>query len=351
MRLMPLIGIHNHRVGLLHRSFVCNHVFALWHLFVAAGFLACLCVFPSNAHASERLIQYSFTLQNSTSDFVTSLDFACFKPANTFSQKILSITTSPTFIKNKDQQKSPFLLFKIRNLAPFGTSIVRVSAKLDMKSSGNTPASQAKTAMDRGEKKSWLEMVKNLFTPAKRDEEKDAGNLKVFLLPSRFIESAHPEIIDFARRLRGETVTDTARKIYEWVDGNIVYPGYAENIKGALQTLRQGKGDCTGQAALFVALCRADNIPARPITGFVCSGNCILAPAALHNWAEFRADGQWHIVDPQRGNFMENEADYVEMECNAGHTGSTDVSRAGCLDIVRFRVEGHAGVRVLMNRK
>ena len=352
MRLMPLIGIHYEGVRLAHSFVACKPVFDLRFLFIGAIFLTCLCLSCRSAYGYEHLVQYSFTIQNRTSDFVTSLDFACFKPANTFRQKVLSITTSPPCIKDTDQLKSSLLHFHIRNIAPFGTSIVRISAKLEIKSSGNSPAGQAKTAMERGEEKGWLEKVKSFFAPTTREKAKDADDLKAFLLPSRFIESAHPEIIALARRLRGKTPVDTTRKLYEWVKGNIVYPGYAGNIKGALQTLRQGKGDCTGQAALFVALCRACNIPARPVTGFVCPNNCVLNPAALHNWAEFKTQGQWHIADPQGGNFMEHEAYYMEMECNTGnYTSSAEVSQSGCLDLVRFRVEDHAGVRVLMNRE
>lgn len=40
---------------------------------------------------------------------------------------------------------------------------------------------------------------------------------------------------------------------------------------------------------------------ARPMGGYVAGRNTDLKPAAFQNWAEFYADGRWHLTDPHGG--------------------------------------------------
>ena len=47
------------------------------------------------------------------------------------------------------------------------------------------------------------------------------------------------------------------------------YVGYIKNDRGALYALKTKEGDCTEFMHLFVALCRANKIPARCIGGYV----------------------------------------------------------------------------------
>ena len=64
--------------------------------------------------------------------------------------------------------------------------------------------------------------------------------------------------------------------------------------------MRYKKGDCTEYADLFVAVCRAKNIPARVITGIsVQSDNT----KAKHNWAEvYLKEYGWVPFDPSKGD-------------------------------------------------
>jgi hypothetical protein len=77
-----------------------------------------------------------------------------------------------------------------------------------------------------------------------------------------------------------------------------------DGIGGALFALKNGYGECGDYAALFVALCRASGIPARPVVGrWAMPEN-----GSYHVWAEFYLqDVGWVPVDPSFG--PKNNAD------------------------------------------
>lgn len=135
--------------------------------------------------------------------------------------------------------------------------------------------------------------------------------LPVYLAPEPFIESDHALIKETARSLKAKNVRKTARGIFDWVVENIRYAGYVKNNRGALYALKHRKGDCTEFATLFVALCRANGVPARYLGGFVSSKSAVLTLGDYHNWAEFYYDGRWHLADPQRKIFMNDQANEV----------------------------------------
>lgn len=67
--------------------------------------------------------------------------------------------------------------------------------------------------------------------------------------------------------------------------------------------LRQGdalRGDATTRVRLFVALCRAVRIPARPVHGLAWDGDAAGA-FRWHPWAEVVVGGRWLAVDPSSG--------------------------------------------------
>ncbi len=84
---------------------------------------------------------------------------------------------------------------------------------------------------------------------------------------SPFIETKHRQIRALAREIASgvdESATDWERveAIYDYVQEHIDYVEDPED-KSALNTLRDGHADCHGLSALFIALCRANKIPAR----------------------------------------------------------------------------------------
>lgn len=89
--------------------------------------------------------------------------------------------------------------------------------------------------------------------------------LAPFLAESPSIESRHVTI----RKLADEVTAGTdegwpqAQAIYDFVQKKLTYK--TGELKGALDALRDGDGDCEAYTSLFVALCRAKGIPARTV--------------------------------------------------------------------------------------
>lgn len=86
-----------------------------------------------------------------------------------------------------------------------------------------------------------------------------------YLQPSPYIESRHPEIVAIAQRvgLSSPNAWAQAESVYDWVRSHVQYQ--ESQLKGALAALHDGNGDCEEMTSLFVAICRAQNIPARMV--------------------------------------------------------------------------------------
>jgi len=97
------------------------------------------------------------------------------------------------------------------------------------------------------------------------NDKKMPKELRQFLLPSPLIESSHSKIRGIAKELMVAHKDDSAWKkveaIYDWTREHVEYVNGP--IKGALRALQDGNGDCEELSSLFIALCRASNIPAR----------------------------------------------------------------------------------------
>jgi hypothetical protein len=118
-----------------------------------------------------------------------------------------------------------------------------------------------------------------LVIPSKPDRD-----LRTFLGPSPFIETRHPKIVKLAKEtaadLEGwrkvEAIYDTVREKVEYRNGD---------LKGAARALADGWGDCEELTCLFIAMARAEGIPARTVW---VEGHCYpefyLVDADGHGW-------------------------------------------------------------------
>ncbi len=90
--------------------------------------------------------------------------------------------------------------------------------------------------------------------------------LRQYLGSSPSIETSDPKIKRLAEEVvQGKSAAwEKAEAIYDWVQANIEYKFDIE-LKGALTALEEGRGDCEELTSLFVALCRANRIPARSV--------------------------------------------------------------------------------------
>ena len=93
------------------------------------------------------------------------------------------------------------------------------------------------------------------------------GYAKQYLRPSPFIESRDKRILEIARKLKqkpGQSDFKHVESIYNWVRDNVEYQ-FDKQIKSCIESLDLGHGDCEELSSLFVAICRAQGIPARAV--------------------------------------------------------------------------------------
>jgi len=92
--------------------------------------------------------------------------------------------------------------------------------------------------------------------------------LGAFLGPSPLIESDDAQIAGIAKKLVAgqDNAWRQVEALYDWVREKIEFhDNRGGTVKSALQALRDGTGDCDEMTSLFVALCRASDVPARTV--------------------------------------------------------------------------------------
>jgi len=97
---------------------------------------------------------------------------------------------------------------------------------------------------------------------------RDAAAFEAYRRPGALIDSDHPEIIAYARRVAGEgSDREKALRLYYAVRDDLRYDPYNTPMKReayrASTTLAAGHGYCVNKAGLMAAVCRAAGIPAR----------------------------------------------------------------------------------------
>jgi hypothetical protein len=115
-----------------------------------------------------------------------------------------------------------------------------------------------------------LEIVKKPILPPEDTSiyklpQRVPRDMRKYLGPSPYIESRHRDIRELAEKLVPEdkNAWETVEAIYDGVREKVEYKNGP--LKGALQALRDGSGDCEELSSLFIAVCRAADIPARTV--------------------------------------------------------------------------------------
>ena len=141
----------------------------------------------------------------------------------------------------------------------------------------------------------------DLFTAkeysSKPDSNEDAG---IYLVQEKYIEKNSPFIQNAINVINDEDEVVIVKRIYETVKKRMKYGGFDPGQKGANKAFLTGKGDCTEYSDLMVAMCRAKDIPARVVDGYITNyGN----DTPKHNWVEvyFKNFG-WVPFDPLLGD-------------------------------------------------
>jgi transglutaminase-like putative cysteine protease len=133
-----------------------------------------------------------------------------------------------------------------------------------------------------------------------------------FLTPAAFIDSAAPNVVEFARQVApaGTDPVTRAVRLYYAVRDDVVYTPYCDfqspDTFRASTVLARGGGFCIGKAALLAAVARAASIPAR--VGFADVRNHLCTPRLrvlmggdifyYHGYTEMCVGDRWVKVTP-----------------------------------------------------
>lgn len=115
-----------------------------------------------------------------------------------------------------------------------------------------------------------------------------------FLLPSRYCQS--DQLGNLAREIAGSITPGYQQvdAITSWIRANITYQyGTSDASTSARETAESRHGVCRDMAHLGISLCRAMNIPARFVCGFLHE----LEPMDLHAWFEAYVGTRWYTFD------------------------------------------------------
>jgi transglutaminase-like putative cysteine protease len=129
-----------------------------------------------------------------------------------------------------------------------------------------------------------------------------AGNPEDYLAGDTIIETAAPEVVALAARLRRESPDDAAfaRAAFEWVRDRVAHSWDAQDPRvtvTASEVLRDRVGLCYAKSHLLAALLRAQDIP----TGLCYQRLFDGQRHSLHGLVAMYLNGEWRRQDP-RGN-------------------------------------------------
>ena len=132
--------------------------------------------------------------------------------------------------------------------------------------------------------------------------EEMPGDLLHFTLPSRYCLS--DELMDTAWNLFGQTEPGGARvqAVCDWVHDNIAFQyGSSNPLTTAVDVLHQRKGVCRDLTHLAVTFCRALNIPARYVFGYLPDLYVppVPDPMDFAAWMEVWLGDRWWTFDPR----------------------------------------------------
>jgi transglutaminase-like putative cysteine protease len=119
-----------------------------------------------------------------------------------------------------------------------------------------------------------------------------------YLMPSRYCESDSLRCV--AQQLFGHMPPGMGRvhAVESWIHESVTYqPGVTQPTTTAQDVFVQRVGVCRDFAHLGIALCRALNIPARLVVGYV---NFAEPPQDFHAVFEAWLDGRWLLFDATR---------------------------------------------------
>ncbi|GAB3039816.1 transglutaminase domain-containing protein [Spirosoma pulveris] len=124
-----------------------------------------------------------------------------------------------------------------------------------------------------------------------------------YTLPSRYCQS--DQLGELATEITkdAEPGYDQAEAIRKWIQESVTYQyGTSDASTSAVDTAASRIGVCRDFTHLGISLCRALNIPARMVVGYLYQ----LDPMDLHAWFEAYVDGRWFTFDATQAKPLGN---------------------------------------------
>lgn len=160
------------------------------------------------------------------------------------------------------------------------------------------------------EQRAAHELIVTLTNPVPRSraDSSDSPNTRrvpdavaVYLTPTRWINSDHPDIVRMGVLVAGGTSfpQEKCRRLSRHLFKQMRTSAFSTSLLPAAEVCRSLRGDCTEHAVLLCSLLRSQQIPARVCVGFV---HVPEPPSfAPHMWTEAWIDDQWLPLDSTRG--------------------------------------------------
>jgi transglutaminase-like putative cysteine protease len=235
----------------------------------------------SDSYNIKRLFKYSYTVKNPSNNLIKNASFWTYLPRRlSGSQRLVKVDVSHAATTSIDSDDNEKLNIIINDIPPFGSKVISISVELGIS--------------DKPNKMHGVDPNK-------------------YLKPEGNVESDNPKIVSLAQQMKAHDSKATLANIYKWINENITDSGFNERDHSALYALENRRGDCTEFMNLFLALARANNIPARGIAGYVYPESTAMQSKDYHNWVEVYLDDTWHVIDPLNKVFIEKESQYVAM--------------------------------------
>jgi transglutaminase-like putative cysteine protease len=225
---------------------------------------------PASAQRVTFTLRYDVTAKSGTTKVTLTAVVPRSLPGK---QRILRIDYSPKPTRVFDRHGNRYARFVLNRPKRETTVTVRVEAEIYRRDFATASARR------------------NTLSPKKKD-------LARWLAHEKYLEKNAPAVRQAARGLAGKTDEQTVRNVMKFVAKTLRQGPFDGNDNGATWALRQKRGDCTEFADLFVALCRANGVPARWWQGYL-----VTPPAkndtSKHDRAEvyLRKYG-WVPIDP-----------------------------------------------------
>lgn len=234
-------------------------------------------------------LRTTFTFVNKGDKIDSEFEILCGSMSNSPYQKDEALDVKPVpYDFYEDEFGNKFAKIKINNIMPSQTVNIVVTKKLS---------------------NSGIEYL--IDGDILLNDYNNLNNYKTYISPQIQTESNDPLIVNKALELAGQEKNPykIARKVFEFVNLYMTYDTsekYAR--KGALSALKTGRGVCEDYSKLFVALLRANKIPARSVFGYWINDDIkkeinydtwYNLKEAPHEWPEFYLpEYGWVIAEP-----------------------------------------------------